>query len=166
MGNCCAWLDYVVFGGMLTFLELLTQKAIDICKQSLLGHPSGSLKSNTESNIDCRGQIQEVPEGIILAAGIEPTGNILAKNVVDWWPCPKNLPEAKLKLKDTFLWQMRFQDSITCIDSAMLLLVINCIKVYNGKQLKRKWAQENLMLHPRLVLKETRRWGVAWLAVE
>lgn len=76
--------DYVVFGGMLKFLELLTQKAIDICKQSLLGHPSGSLKSNTESNIDCRGQVQEVPEGIILAAGIEATGDILAKNVVDW----------------------------------------------------------------------------------
>lgn len=84
MGQGCARLDYIVFKEMLKLLKLLTRKAIEVCKQGLLDYPRSSSENNTESNIDCRGQVQELSEGNNISSwDRERSCEVLAKNVAD-----------------------------------------------------------------------------------
>lgn len=82
MGYCCDRLDHASFGGMLK--ELITIKAIELCKKILMGHFSRSWE-NSERNIYYKGQVQEISVGNdINNWDRDQSYDILAKYVADY----------------------------------------------------------------------------------
>lgn len=68
------------------------------CKWNLISHPSvGALEDNHAENYrDCEGPSPEVSEGNNVSNWVRGHCDILAKNMVAFCPCPKNLPKAKM----------------------------------------------------------------------
>ena len=64
-----------------------------------MSHSTRSLKYNTaESNVDCQCLAQKVLERNNFSNWArDHSSGILAKNMSNFFSCPKNLPEAKLK---------------------------------------------------------------------
>lgn len=65
----------------------------------LIGHPSRNMEdTGVEHDLNCADQAQEVSgEMNFSMRPIDCSCDILVKNVAAFCPCPKNLPEAKLK---------------------------------------------------------------------
>lgn len=68
-------------------------------KQNLKDHSNRSLEdSSAEGNVDCQGQTQEVSGGNNISKwSSSHSCDSPAKNLAAFCPCPKNLPDTKLK---------------------------------------------------------------------
>ena len=82
-------------------------------KVRINGHTSRIRKdSGAKSNVVYDGAAQKVSEENISKWPGDDSWDILAQNVAAFRPCPRNLPEAKLKSFGLMHWQRRFQGSL------------------------------------------------------
>ena len=109
-------LTMLVFRRLWKTLGLWARKSDECFKHGITGHPSRSLEDNSaESCMDYRGLDEEVIEGNISICARILFCDILAKYVVVFCPCPKNLPEVKLKSFELIsLAEISKQPSIDC----------------------------------------------------
>ena len=68
-----------------------------------MGHASRNME-DAESSVNYGAPAQEVSEKNIIQWCRDHSCDILSKNVIDFCPCPKNLPEAKLKSFGLMVW--------------------------------------------------------------
>lgn len=60
-------------------------------------------------------QLKRFQRVTVLATGVRPFWNILAKNVAAFCPCLKNLPEAEFKINGLNFWRRKLQYSLILI---------------------------------------------------
>lgn len=87
------------------------RKAVERFEWGLMNHTSESMEDSCVCGVlNCGGLVQEVPEEKTLSG--DCCCDILVKSVADFWPCPKSLPEPKLKKFGLIPLQRKSQNSL------------------------------------------------------
>lgn len=98
VGSRCDRPDQNVVRRTVEMRRLRTKEVVECCSWGSMGHPRGNLgDSSAQSSVDSRGPASVSARNSISKWTGAHTRDILAKNRSTFCPCPKNLPEAKLK---------------------------------------------------------------------
>ena len=89
------------------------RKELSALNGAKMGHTSGNMTDGSESNVNCDNTAQDLSEGKNTSNW---PGGHSGKNVVAFRPCPKSLPEAKLK---SFRLKATSEDCTDYIDSVV-----------------------------------------------